>query len=107
MYLLCFPPAARPSSCSISAASNFAAAAIAPVKFVAIRAGVTDFGSTTKPFATKKMSSSRNKDWNTVDHIQRYPSRMSAGSKLCLVASRFTHSSDKSGELVEPSGEYA
>jgi len=103
MYLLCCPPAARLSSCSISAASDFAAAAIAPVKFVAMRAGVTDFRSTTKPFATKLSE----QIWNTLDHVQRYPSKMSAGSKLCFVASRFTPSSDKSGGLVEPSGEYA
>ena len=51
-HLFCFPFAARPSSFSISRVSNFSAPASAPVKLLAMRAGVTDLGRTTIPFAT-------------------------------------------------------
>lgn len=54
-HRFCLPPAAKPSSVWRSATSelNLSAAARAPVKLDAIRAGVTDLGSTTIPLATK------------------------------------------------------
>lgn len=55
MSRFCFPLAATASSLATSWAVNLSYAARAPVKFASMRAGVTDFGSTTVSFATVKL----------------------------------------------------
>ncbi len=49
----CLPDAATPSSFSISSGVNFFAAASAPSRLALMRAGVTDLGRVTMPFATR------------------------------------------------------
>lgn len=55
MNLFCLPLAATLSSCPMSSFVSFLSAAIAPVRLDEMRAGVTDLGRTTSPFATTEI----------------------------------------------------